>query len=101
VSSPQPPPVLDQKRLNDYIQQFKKPVSDQLANFSQFVPNTIDQLIQQCVFLEMELAKTKEENEKLVAEKTLSRTITQNVPEPQQIPEPPLTNGLPPKEPGP
>ena len=72
------PPVLEQKKLNDYIQQFKKPVSDQLSNFSQFVPNTIDELIKQCVFLEMELAKTKEENEKLLAEKTLAKTTVKD-----------------------
>ena len=72
------PPQLDQQRLNDYIQKFKKPVSDQLSNFCQFVPNTIDELIKQCVFLEMELTKTKEENEKLLAEKTLAKTIVKD-----------------------
>jgi len=68
-------PVIDQERLTAYVQQFKAPFQAILANLNQTGPNVIDQLIQQCVTLEMQVKTLQEQNEKLVQEKTLAKTI--------------------------
>jgi len=75
VSKEQQPPPLDQKRVKLYVDQFKVPITSQLSNFSQFIPNTIDQLITQCVTLEMQITELQKINEKLLPEKTLAKTI--------------------------
>lgn len=87
----QPPLVLDQKRLNEYVNQFKAPLQTILVNLNQTGPNLIDQLIQQCVTLEMTNKTLQEQNDKLVAEKTLAKTIVKDKPEPMleaNAPEP-------------
>ena len=74
VAQPQQP-VLDKERLNLYIQQFKKPITDLLTNFNQTTPNVIDQLITQCVTLEMQIAELQKQVDNLLSEKTLAKTI--------------------------
>ncbi len=73
MNNQQPP--LNQKRLNDYLLQFKTPVLAIMANMTQTFPNTIDELIKQCVMLEGQVEKLTIENKKLMDEKVLSKTI--------------------------
>lgn len=72
--SNQPPQQLNQKRLNEYLQQFKAPVLTVMANMTQTIPNTIDELIKQCVLLEGTVEKLTTENKKLMDEKVLANS---------------------------
>lgn len=74
MSNPQPP-QLNQERLNAYLQQFKAPVLSLMANVTQTIPNTVDELIKQCVTLEGQIERLTAENKKLLDEKTLAKTI--------------------------
>ena len=65
---------LDQKRLSEYTKGFKIPIQNLMADVNQIVPNTIDQLIKQCVLLEMELKKVTDQRDKLLLEKTTVKT---------------------------
>lgn len=82
--SNQQPPQLNQKRLNDYLQQFKAPVLALMSNMTQTLPNTIDELIKQCVVLEGQIEVLTTENKKLLDEKVLAKTIVKEIkPEPK------------------
>lgn len=79
------PPVLDQKRLSEYANQFKAPLQAILATLNQAGPNVVDQLIQQCVTLEMQTKALQDQNDQLIKEKTLAKTIVKE--EVKPIPE--------------
>lgn len=45
-----------------------------MSDVTQIIPNTIDQLIKQCILLETELKKVTDERDKLLLEKTTAKT---------------------------
>lgn len=73
---------LDQKRLAEYTKGFKIPIQNIMADVTQIIPNTIDQLIKQCIVLETQLKKVTDERDKLLLEKTTAKIpkITENPP---------------------
>ncbi len=73
---------LDQKRLAEYTKGFKIPIQNLMADVTQIIPNTIDQLIKQCIVLETELKKVTDERDKILLEKTMAKIpkITESKP---------------------
>lgn len=73
---------LDQKKLAEYIKRFKIPIQNIMADVTQIIPNTIDQLIKQCIVLETELKKVTDERDKILLEKTMAKIpkITESKP---------------------
>lgn len=64
---------LDQKRLAEYTKGFKIPIQNIMADVTQIIPNTIDQLIKQCIILETQLKTVTDERDKLLLEKTTAK----------------------------
>lgn len=64
---------IDQKRLAEYTKGFKIPIQNIMADVTQIIPNTIDQLIKQCIILETQLKTVTDERDKLLLEKTTAK----------------------------
>lgn len=77
-------PQLNQERINIYLQQFKAPVLTLMSNMTQTLPNTIDELVKQCVTLEGQIKTLTAENKKLLDEKVLAKTIVKDIPNPKK-----------------